>query len=181
MRDLYQAFAEAKRLNKKRGFTLIELLVVIAIIAILAAIAIPQFAKYRVRAFNSAAESDIRNIRTTMEAVYADFMTYSNADDTEISATAPAALDLSDLNLPGLSENVSLSSGVTAGIHADRAEFTAAAAHRDGDRAFCVDSDDSALWWDTKDRGTAIAIGDVPDSDGTAGDNECSTDYPNRL
>ncbi|MDQ7038252.1 MAG: prepilin-type N-terminal cleavage/methylation domain-containing protein, partial [Aquificota bacterium] len=86
MRELYQAFPQARRLSRQKGFTLIELLVVIAIIAILAAIAIPQFAKYRVRAFNSAAESDIRNIRTTMEAIYADVQTYGN---NSVFSTAP--------------------------------------------------------------------------------------------
>ncbi|MGB9730940.1 prepilin-type N-terminal cleavage/methylation domain-containing protein [Calditerrivibrio nitroreducens] len=60
----------------KKGFTLIELLVVVAIIAILAAIAIPQFAKYRQNAYNSAANSDIRNAKTALESYFADNQTY---------------------------------------------------------------------------------------------------------
>jgi type IV pilus assembly protein PilA len=60
----------------KKGFTLIELLVVVAIIGILAAIAIPQFTKYRTNAYNSAALSDLRNLKTDLEGYYADYFKY---------------------------------------------------------------------------------------------------------
>ena len=39
--------------KNEQGFTLIELLTVVSIIAILAAIAIPQFSQYRMRAYNA--------------------------------------------------------------------------------------------------------------------------------
>ena len=65
--------------KSNKGFTLIELMIVIAIIGILAAIAIPQFAAYRTRAYNAAAESDLRNCRTALEAYYADYQQYPNA------------------------------------------------------------------------------------------------------
>lgn len=64
--------------KNQKGFTLIELLIVVAIIGILAAIAIPQFAAYRVRAFNSAAQSDVRNFKTAMEADFADNYVYQD-------------------------------------------------------------------------------------------------------
>src|SRR3990172_6581475 len=63
-------------LRKKEGFTLIELLIVVAIIAILAAIAIPQFSAYRQRGYNTAATSDLRTLRTSSEAMMADFNDY---------------------------------------------------------------------------------------------------------
>ena len=64
-----------KKLNQK-GFTLIELMIVIAIIGILAAIAIPQFASYRQKSYNSASQSDLRNVKTNLEAYYADYQEY---------------------------------------------------------------------------------------------------------
>ncbi len=65
-------------MRSSKGFTLIELLIVVAIIAILAAIAIPQFSAYRVKAYNSTAEADLRNLKTGLEAFYADQQQYPN-------------------------------------------------------------------------------------------------------
>ena len=62
--------------KNQKGFTLIELLIVVAIIGILAAIAIPQFASYRMKAFNSAAQSDLKTIRTSLEGFYTDNFYY---------------------------------------------------------------------------------------------------------
>ena len=67
----------SKYRKSQKGFTLIELLIVVAIICILAAIAIPQFSAYRERAYNSAAQSDVRNFKTTMEADFADNQGYT--------------------------------------------------------------------------------------------------------
>lgn len=66
------------RLRAEGGFTLIELLVVIAIIGILAAIAIPQFAAYRRRGFDSDTKSNIKNASTAQEAYFVDKSTYTS-------------------------------------------------------------------------------------------------------
>jgi type IV pilus assembly protein PilA len=53
-----------------KGFTLIELLIVVVIIGILAAIALPKFGATRERAYQSAMESDLRNLQTAQEMYY---------------------------------------------------------------------------------------------------------------
>ncbi|MBI4514847.1 MAG: prepilin-type N-terminal cleavage/methylation domain-containing protein [Deltaproteobacteria bacterium] len=54
--------------NNPNGFTLLELMVTLAVVGILAAIAIPAFGQYRVRAYDGTAISDLRNAMVAVEA-----------------------------------------------------------------------------------------------------------------
>ena len=65
--------------KNEEGFTLIELLIVVAIIGILAAIAIPQFSKYRQNAYNAAAQSDLKTMKTELEGYFVEEFSYPEA------------------------------------------------------------------------------------------------------
>jgi prepilin-type N-terminal cleavage/methylation domain-containing protein len=60
-------------LADRKGFTLVELMIVVAIIGILAAIAIPSFLNFRLKAKASEAKSNLGAIRTTEVAYYAEW------------------------------------------------------------------------------------------------------------
>ncbi|HJO22533.1 MAG TPA: prepilin-type N-terminal cleavage/methylation domain-containing protein, partial [Myxococcota bacterium] len=70
-----------KKLNARRGgFTLIELMIVVAIIGILAAIAIPNFLRFQLKAKSSEGKTNLAAIRTAEESYYAEYGYYVSAD-----------------------------------------------------------------------------------------------------
>ncbi len=64
-------------LNNKKGFTLLELLIAIAIISIVAVVAIPQFTKFKTRAYDADAQSNLRNVLTACRG----YWTFNSSDN----------------------------------------------------------------------------------------------------
>ncbi|MDX1394838.1 MAG: prepilin-type N-terminal cleavage/methylation domain-containing protein [Gemmatimonadota bacterium] len=125
----------ATMLRNSKGFTLIELLIVVVIIGILAAIAIPQFASTKEKAFDAAAKSDLRNMMTAQEAYFSDYQLYTN-----ITATAGATYDLGgDGSIDG-----SASQQVTVQATANTDGYLITANHASSPTTWCVDTSASS-------------------------------------
>ncbi len=112
--------------KNEQGFTLIELLVVVAIVGILTSITLPQFSRYKERAFDTQAQSDLRNVALAEEAYFIDAESYLSCQNSNCN------------QLPGIS---SLTKGVTLTVTATATGFTATSQHSKGSgKTFAWDS-----------------------------------------
>ena len=76
---------------RKGGFTLIELMIVVAIIGILAAIAIPNFLRFQLKAKSSEGKTNLAAIRTAEQSFYSEFGRYQSALPSLVTGNLGAA------------------------------------------------------------------------------------------
>lgn len=86
-----------KKLHTRRGgFTLIELMIVVAIIGILAAIAIPNFLRFQLKAKSSEGKTNLAAIRTAEESYFAEYGSYVSADPSPVAVGDNNKTDYAD-------------------------------------------------------------------------------------
>jgi len=88
--------------SRKGGFTLIELMIVVAIIGILAAIAIPNFIRFQLRAKSSEGKTNLAAIRTAEESYFAEFGTYVAATLSPAILNVPPSTKQQFVNTDGV-------------------------------------------------------------------------------
>ncbi len=110
----------------RKGFSLIELLMVMAVILTIAAIAIPNFLRTRMKANEAAAVQNVRNI-TTAQVVYSTTYGIGFSSTLAKLGPAPGGPLFVDANNAGLIDDV-LATGTKSGY-----VFTYAAVDVDGD------------------------------------------------
>ena len=157
------------KINKNdKGFTLIELMIVVAIIGILAAIAIPQFNKYRIKAFNASALSDAKNVQLAEEGLYTDYQLYGDSGTggaqaiVDSNSVSPYLFTYAVGSGGGQRQPISVSNNVslvasTGGLNTTT--YVILAKHFNGDREFGIDSDASGIYYSKQLTGTALASG----------------------
>jgi type IV pilus assembly protein PilA len=132
--------------HRRGGFTLIELMIVVAIIGILAAIAIPNFLRFQLKAKSSEGKTNLAAIRTAEESYFAEYGLYIASDPSPPALANNQKTDFSHaiagkgFDMVGWSPEGQVYFSYNAKINGAADEFTAAS-YAD------IDNDGTNQYW----------------------------------
>lgn len=81
--------------NSKNGFTLIEVMITVAIVAILAAVAMPSYQQYIIRAARTQAQSELLQLVNVQEKIYLNSNNYAFSVTGAYNGNSTGGLGLS--------------------------------------------------------------------------------------
>jgi type IV pilus assembly protein PilE len=84
----------ALKAHRSAGFTLIELMIVVVIAGVLAAIAIPSYTQYIIRASRSAAQAELLDLASLQEKIYLNSSSYAFSVTNAYNGTSAAGSGL---------------------------------------------------------------------------------------
>lgn len=133
----WESVEHFNRVQKKWSQWAVGLSIAGVVLGFVAAIAAPQFSSYKVKGYNSAAMSDLKNAKTTLEAYFADNQRYP--ETLEASKFVP-------------SENVYIKCSILPDA------YVCGAAHKEGTVLYVADSQETAIVEEVYETGSPIQL-----------------------